>query len=443
MTAIHFDRGTLVVQDPRRPASLPGVAWDARTACWRAPAWRYGELKTALGLPERAQAARPFAAELRPYQQAALNAWELSGRRGTVVLPTGAGKTHVALAAIARCGGCALVLVPTRVLMHQWAARLEEAGLGPVGRYGDGLRELQPVTVCTTASAWRHMPTLGRRFALLVVDEAHHFGGGLHDEALEMSAAIWRLGLTATPRDPTPSSEAPGWEHLIGPVAYRITPGALLGTEYLADLALVTLTVDLTPRERTAWEQRRRLYREAWDRWRALAPRGSWTDFVGWAARTPQGRLAITAHRQARTQLGWCQGKQALLRELLPSLSGRRHLVFTADNRAALAVSREHLLAPITCDIGAKERDAVLERFREGSLWGLVSSRVLNEGLDVPDADVAVLVGGSQGTREYLQRIGRVLRPRPGKQAVIYELVVRQTPEERTVQSRHMALEAP
>ena len=253
MTAIRFDRGTLVLDPSPGRGALPGVTWDKRTRCWRAPAWRYPELKQALGLPAPQVEALAGPSDLRPYQSAALDAWELTGRRGTVVLPTGSGKTRVALAAIARCGGRALVLVPTRVLMHQWAGRLTEAGLGPVGRYGDGVRELGAVTVMTTASAWRHMARLGREAPLLVVDEAHHFGGGLHDEALEMCAAIWRLGLTATPRDPTPTAEEPGWEQLIGPVAYRLTAGALLGSEYLADLELVTLSVDLTPAERQRW----------------------------------------------------------------------------------------------------------------------------------------------------------------------------------------------
>ena len=107
-----------------------------------------------------------------------------------------------------------------------------------------------------------------------------------------------------------------------------------------------------------------------------------------------------------------------------------RTLIFTADNNTAYEVSRQHLIMPITCDIGRKERAHVLERFRRGELRALVSSRVLNEGLDVPDADVAVIIGGTLGVREQTQRIGRVLRPRQGKQAIIYELVCRNTIEE-------------
>ena len=88
-----------------------------------------------------------------------------------------------------------------------------------------------------------------------------------------------------------------------------------------------------------------------------------------------------------------------------------RVLVFTPDNATAYRIAREHLVMPITCDIGARERDAALDRFRRGDLRALVSSRVLNEGLDVPDAEVGILVGGTQGTREYVQRLGRLLRP--------------------------------
>ena len=84
---------------------------------------------------------------------------------------------------------------------------------------------------------------------------------------------------------------------------------------------------------------------------------------------------------------------------------------------------------PLTCDIGRPERDAVLDAFRQGRLRALVSSRVLNEGLDVPDADVAVIVGGALGEREHVQRVGRLLRPSPGKRALVYELVTRQTIE--------------
>ena len=117
-----------------------------------------------------------------------------------------------------------------------------------------------------------------------------------------------------------------------------------------------------------------------------------------------------------------------------------RILVFAADNVTAYAVAREHLIQPITCDVGSKERARALQHFSQGELRILVSARVLNEGIDVPSADVAVVVGGSQGSREYIQRVGRVLRPSEGKEAVVYDLVTRGTFEVRRASVHRRAL---
>ena len=97
---------------------------------------------------------------------------------------------------------------------------------------------------------------------------------------------------------------------------------------------------------------------------------------------------------------------------------------------------------PLTCDIGRRERDAVLERFRGGAIRTLVSARVLNEGIDVPDADVAVVVGGALGEREHVQRVGRLLRPAEGKRAIVYELVTRNTIEVGQARRRRQGLVA-
>ena len=115
-------------------------------------------------------------------------------------------------------------------------------------------------------------------------------------------------------------------------------------------------------------------------------------------------------------------------------------LIFTADNETAYTIAREHLVMPLTCDIGRQERDDVLERFRRGDIRTLVSARVLNEGLDVPDADIAVIVGGALGEREHVQRVGRLLRPSEGKRAVVYELVTRNTIEVGQARRRRQGL---
>mgnify|MGYP003693684303 FL=1 len=116
---------------------------------------------------------------LRSYQQAALSAWELGHHRGIVALPTGSGKTRVALAAIKLTRLSALCLVPTRVLLDQWLREIRAVYQDPVGCYGDGVHEVAPLMVATYESAYRHMHLLGDRFDVLIVDEVHHFAGGL------------------------------------------------------------------------------------------------------------------------------------------------------------------------------------------------------------------------------------------------------------------------
>ena len=148
----------------------------------------------------------------------------------------------------------------------------------------------------------------------------------------------------------------------------------------------------------------------------------------------------MNAWRKSRELLSYTSAKSRMTSTLINRHCDSRLLVFTADNNTAYKVSRQHLIMPITCDIGRKERAHALEKFSKGELRALVSSRVLNEGLDVPDADVAIIIGGTLGVREQTQRIGRVLRPRPGKQAIIYELISRNTVEEFQARRKDRAL---
>lgn len=436
---LQFDRGTILLVEPREGldvAAAPGVLWDPRVQMHRAPARSYPALRRWLveahaSFDDIAIALEPMldawtAVELRPYQESALAAWELGGRRGILALPTGSGKTRVALAAIARSGLSALCLVPTRVLLHQWLTEVSAVYRAPVGCYGDGVHRLAPLTVATFESAYRHMDQLGDRFALLIVDEVHHFGGGLRDEALEMAVAEARLGLTATP--PRGAAVVARLAELVGPTVFELAVSDLAGG-YLASFDAITLHLDLTPEERSAYTSLSAIFTSAYREFRRAAPEAVWADFAQHAAGTSEGRRALAAWRQARRLVAYTLTKRRAVQALLQRHRASRVLIFTADNETAYAIAREHLVMPLTCDIGRQERDDTLQRFRQGELRTLVSARVLNEGLDVPDADVAVIVGGALGEREHVQRVGRLLRPSEGKRAVVYELVTRNTVE--------------
>jgi superfamily II DNA or RNA helicase len=442
-----FDHGTLVLAEAPelKPGRVPGLTWDPRVGLARAPAWRYSEVCAALrhALPplrdEVAPTTLPRPASwgelaLRPYQRAALLSWELSGRRGTVVLPTGSGKTQVALAALRESAARALCLVPTRALLEQWTVALSKVYRGKVGCLGDGRRDLQAITVSTFESAYRLMPRIGGQFELLVVDEAHHFGSGARDEALEMSIATQRLGLTATPpSEPALSRLA----DLIGPTVYQLGIADLTG-KWLSEFDLVTVQLGLNPAESAAYARDRRAFSQYQRRVRSSDPQATWQDFASQAAQSPEGRAALQAWRRNRDLLHFTEAKADAVGVLLARHRDCRVLIFTADNRAAYGIAREHLIMPITCEISRAEREFALTAFRTGKLRCLVSARVLNEGIDVPAADVAIIVSGTQGQREHVQRVGRLLRPMPGKRALIYQLATRSTPELwRAIERRH------
>ena len=95
----------------------------------------------------------------------------------------------------------------------------------------------------------------------------------------------------------------------------------------------------------------------------------------------------------------------------------------------AYRLGRRFLLPVLTHQTKVKERKAFLDAFRAGDYRILVTSKVLNEGVDVPEANVAIVVSGSGRLREHVQRLGRVLRARPGKRATLYELIARDTGE--------------
>ena len=447
---LRFDQGTILLTQAPQTLDLenaPGVLWDPRVGAHRAaasglPALR-GWLRAAridfedVPLPPQATDGLWSAVGLRPYQEAALSAWELAGRRGIVALPTGSGKTRLAIEAIRRTGLNALCLVPTRVLVEQWSRELAAVYKGGIGRYGDGVRQLAPLTVATFESAYRHMAQFGDRFSLVIVDEVHHFGAGLRDETLQMTIADRRLGLTATP--PRDAATMARLADLVGPVVFELAVADLTGG-FLASFDTITLHLDLTLEERAAYSSLHELFATVHTEFRRLAPDAGWADFTRHACRSPEGRRALEAWRQMRKVLAFTQAKRRALRSLLERHWSSRTLVFTADNATAYAVAREHLVMPLTCDVGRRERADALDRFRRGRLRTLVSARVLNEGLDVPDAEVAIVVGGALGEREHVQRVGRLLRPAEGKRALVYELVTRDTVEVGQARRRRQGL---
>jgi superfamily II DNA or RNA helicase len=446
MVELRYSLGTLEILGlpPGTPDLPAGCLWDPRSACYRAPAAAYAELVRAFRRAEvafedraRAYTELPPATvrrEPRLYQSEALAAWLKAGGRGVVVLPTGAGKTLVAHMAIADRRRSTLVVAPTLDLVRQWHDGLYATFGGRIGVLGGGDYDIQPITVSTYDSAFLHMERLGARFGLVVFDECHHLPGPSYALAARLSLAPYRLGLTATPeRGDGRENDLHG---LIGPIVYRKEIVDLEGA-YLAEYETVRVSLDLTDGEQAEYEAERAIYRD-FLRYQGISmqsPSG-WSDFIMRAARTDEGRRALAAYRRQREIAFTAPAKLDYVERLLGQHRHDRVIVFTEDNATVYLVSRRFLVPAITHKTKMRERSDVLAGLAEGRYAAVATSRVLNEGVDIPDANVAIVMSGSGSVREHVQRLGRVLRKREGKKAVLYELVSSGTSEARTSQRR-------
>ena len=449
-----FLGGTLVLEGVPRSARPP-APFQWVNAKWRCPAVHYRAVRPWLkgqGIRNSVPRWRSLTLvlqderELHAYQKQALQAWLAADRWGSVVLPTGAGKTFLALHAIAQTGASSLVVVPTIDLLHQWYACLENAFGIPIGVWYGGEKNLEPITVTTYPSAWAHAEHLGNRFRLLVFDEIHHLPAPSWHEIALMCTAPCRLGLTATYPDSQPDwkrgEERTGdpaalLDELVGPVVYRKHIDDLTG-EQLAEYRTLRIRVDLTPGERAAYDEAYAAYtgyvREAGLR-ESYGP-GWWNAFTRRSAYQADARRAKVAELKLKEIVHQARGKLEALDRLLREHREQQMLIFTAHNRLAYEISRRHLVPVITHQTKAAERKAVLDRFRAGTYRAVVTTKVLNEGVDVPEAKVAVILGGSASAREYVQRLGRVLRKRGNARALLYEVIARKTVDEGMAQRR-------
>jgi superfamily II DNA or RNA helicase len=372
--------------------------------------------------------------EPRPYQSESLAAWLRAGARGVVVLPTGAGKTLVAQMAIDDRRRSTLVVTPTLDLVRQWHDGLAAAFGQRIGLVGGGDFELQPLTVTTYDSAYLHMETLGARFGLVVFDECHHLPGPTYALAARLCLAPMRLGLTATPE--RADGRDADLAQLIGPTVYRKNIVELSG-DYLADYETERVNVQLTAEERAEYEAEREIYKSFLRRAGVnMASPTGWSDFIMRAARNDEGRRALAAYRRQREIAFTAPAKLAYVERLLEQHSNDRIIIFTEDNATVYLVSRRFLVPAITHKTKVRERSAILAGLADGTYGAVATSRVLNEGVDIPEANVAIVMSGSGSVREHVQRLGRVLRKKGDKRALLYELVASGTSEASTSQRR-------
>lgn len=442
---LSFDGGTLVLHHLAKEDPPEGLRYDPRIDAHRAPAYRYRSVVLALRargiayldearIYEQRQWEHRDVRAPREYQKDAVKQWEEMDCNGMILLPTGSGKTLVAELCIAKIQRDTIVIAPTLALVGQWYDRLRIAFGIDIGILGGGVHELAPITVSTYDSAFIHMERYGNRFGLVVFDEVHHLASRSTIQVAECLLSPYRLGLTATLERTDGRHEL--LEEVVGPIVYRREITDLSG-DFLADYQTECIKVHFSDEERAHYLKFRDVFRNfIVSRGIRLSGPSGWQHFLRESSRSKTGREALNAWRESKRLLDGAEAKLRVLDELIRTYWGRSVIIFTNDNQTAYKISRRFLVPAITHQTDVKERSLWLQKFESGELPMMVTSRVLNEGVDLPSANVAIVCSGSGTVREHVQRLGRILRPQEGKQAILIELVMAQTVEERTSRRR-------
>lgn len=450
---VCFDSGTLLLgaqASQRKQIEKifgPNIwTWDPRVSRWRCEAFQYRDV--ILSLWKHRTESVTFSDQARGWcdihwpkreihdprseQAAAIEAW-LESKRGLVVMPTGTGKTEVALHLLAETNCSTLVVSPVRDLMYQWHRRIR-LGLGyDAGVIGDNTFNVRPISVTTYDSAAIHAAKLGNRFKLLVFDECHHLPGDFRRDAATMSIAPYRLGLSATPF--RSDGKHRDLKQLIGPTVYELAIDSVKG-KTLAEFQVIKIPVHLSESEQLQYDKCSESVRSFMYERRQEEPAFRWEDLCSESARDPRARQTMIAYRQKQAIEDRAAEKLRVVEDLFRLHAGTPILVFAGSNAMARDVSVRFLIPCLLNHCGKQERYEILNGLADGTYPAIVANQVLDEGVDVPAVKIAIVIGGSSSTRQAKQRLGRILRKSGNSQAVLYEVVCQDTGEAKRSRQR-------
>jgi len=406
----------------------------------------------------KAEAAPPEKLHLYPWQKEALAEWEDHDRRGVIEAVTGSGKTRVAIAAAERelrRGGSVAVVVPTIDLLHQWNRELDRLLIdtlemdATIGLLGDGHFDSLDhcdVLLSTATSGSRYELLPNGMDGLLITDEVHRYGSESWSRVLEENFDR-RLGLTATyERD-----DAGGERYLdpyFGGIIFSVDYRRALRDGVIAPFKIAFVAVDFSPYERGVYDEQDRKVRRYKKRLveeygLPEEPFGEFIREVNLLRTAEAGQaslqagLYLNAFTKRREVLASAQSKYSRLDDLTDAVRQADKSIVFAQTREAAKKAVDRFTergvsgAVLTSDMDRMERKQVLAGFEDGTHELVAAPRLLDEGIDVAAADLAMVLATSKSRRQMVQRMGRVLRlkedNRLARLAVLY---VRDTSED-------------
>jgi superfamily II DNA or RNA helicase len=453
-TKLSYDNGTIVVSGM---AHVPFASFDPRSKSMRAQAIHYQNIieylkQSGISYEDSVLELIPSPTilinnnnihlTLREYQQKALQNWTKAGKRGCVVLPTGAGKTVIGIKAIEMINSASMVVVPTIDLMDQWTSVLSKYLPDmKIGNLGGGMDDIQPITVSTYDSAYLRASVLGNKFALIIFDEVHHLAAPGYRTIAEQFASQFRLGLTATiEREDDLHKEFP---KLVGGIVFQAYSGELARNKHLALYEIERRQVDMLPEEIEEYNRSFGLYQVCLKKiGLKMQYAGAFRRLIMMSGRSRIAREAILARNKAMDTALNSRSKIEELKKILAESQGQKTIIFTQHNKLVYDISDRFLIPFITHKSSKQERHDALTGFKNGRYNTIVTSKVLDEGVDVPDAELGIILSGTGSSREFIQRLGRLLRPKPDSnaKAKLIEIISSGTREIETSAKRKRAL---
>ena len=455
---LFFEKGSIRI-DNSKLIRIPNTKYDNRTKSLRSYGLNYSEIIEYLensGLDFVDQVPDFIASptfqitdlELRDYQHQALQNWEKSSMRGCVILPTGAGKTAIGIKAIQTVNASTLVVVPTIDLMEQWENSISkyltisnrDSQNISVGKLGGGEEDIQAITIATYDSAYLRASSIGNQFKLIIFDEVHHLPAPRYRSIAEQFIAPCRLGLTATiEREDELHELIP---YLTGRIVFRLGSQELSNQKHLAEYTIDRIQVNLTQEEQKEYDINHTKFLTNLRQLGFQVPSMyNLKRLIMMSNKNRIAREAMLARNKANEIALNSQSKINELKKILQQHKNTKTIIFTQNNKMVYDLSNRFLIPCITFKTVKDERRDVLERFKSGRYNAVVTSRVLDEGVDVPDAELGIIMSGTGSGRELIQRLGRVLRPKQdGRKARLIELVSKHTRETNTSAKRITSL---
>ncbi len=371
--------------------------------------------------------------ELRSYQKEALDAWAKNNYKGIIALPTGAGKTIVAIAAIVMARRKTLIVTFTKEQMFQWREMILKYTNLPsnmIGVFYSGEKRLNKITITTYQSGFRYIDELGLYYDLLVVDECHHLPAEKFRKIALYSTAPMRLGLSATViREDGKHTEL---FPLLGGIIYHRSAEELVRMGYLAPYRIELVKIKMATSEMREYIKLRDLYRK-------YAKGRKFAEILEAAKHgDTAAQIALKLHGKMKMLLARSKTKIEKAAEIaLKELNkGNKIIIFTQYVEQAKEIAKKLNAYLLIGEMPAEKRQLILNKFKNTKSGVLVVTTIGDEGIDIPDVNIGIIVSGTGSRRQFIQRLGRLLRPKPGKQAILYEIILKDTPEEYQARKR-------